>query len=316
MNRWGRKATALLGYGFTVAGLMTPYAAGADCALGWYFAGFGLLGVGNTAIQVAVNPLLATIVPGERMTSYLTVGQIFRNTSLLLLAPIVTGLVAATGSWRLLLPIYAGLTVVGGLWLQLTPVPEPAQRERSAGLADCFRLLKNRAVLLSTLGVACFIAADVGIGFLSVRLIDNPSSILTTTGFYACRIVGTLIGAWVLVKVSDVKYLTWNMTGALALCAALLFVRNEAAIYAAVGVLGFAMACVFATFYAVATKAVPENANEVAGLMIMASSAGAVSGPVCGAIVRAWGNPHLGMLFVAACVAYMLWASIQLKMKN
>jgi len=202
------------------------------------------------------------------------------------------------------------------LWLQLTPVPEPAQRERSAGLADCFRLLKNRAVLLSTLGVACFIAADVGIGFLSVRLIDNPSSILTTTGFYACRIVGTLIGAWVLVKVSDVKYLTWNMTGALALCAALLFVRNEAAIYAAVGVLGFAMACVFATFYAVATKAVPENANEVAGLMIMAISAGAVSGPVCGAIVRAWGNPHLGMLFVAACVAYMLWASIQLKMKN
>ena len=183
-------------------------------------------------------------------------------------------------------------------------MPEPAQRERSAGLADCFRLLKNRAVLLSTLGVACFIAADVGIGFLSVRLIDNPSSILTTTGFYACRIVGTLIGAWVLVKVSDVKYLTWNMTGALALCAALLFVRNEAAIYAAVGVLGFA------------TKAVPENANEVAGLMIMAISAGAVSGPVCGAIVRAWGNPHLGMLFVAACVAYMLWASIQLKMKN
>ena len=90
MNRWGRKATALAGYGFTIAGLTVPFAAGADCALGWYFAGFGLLGIGNTAIQVAVNPLLATLVPGERMTSYLTVGQIFRNTSLLLLAPIVT----------------------------------------------------------------------------------------------------------------------------------------------------------------------------------------------------------------------------------
>lgn len=56
MNRWGRKATALLGYGFTVAGLMTPYAAGADCALGWYFAGFGLLGVGNTAIPGGRQP--------------------------------------------------------------------------------------------------------------------------------------------------------------------------------------------------------------------------------------------------------------------
>ena len=67
--------------------------------MSWYFIGFGLLGIGNTAIQVAVNPLLATIVPEERMTSYLTVGQIFRNTALLLLAPIITGLVSlsATG---------------------------------------------------------------------------------------------------------------------------------------------------------------------------------------------------------------------------
>lgn len=312
MNRWGRKATALAGYALTFAGLMIPWAAGAACQLTWYFVGFGLLGIGNTFVQVAVNPLLATIVPGERMTSYLTVGQIFRNTSLLLLAPLVTALVAWTGSWRLLLPIYAGLTVVGGVWLQLTAIPEPPRSERTAGLAECFRLLKNRRVLLSALGVACFIAGDVAIGYLSVRLIDNPSSILTTTGFYACRIVGTLVGAWVLVRFSDVKYLAWNMAVGLVLAVALIFVRNEAAIYAAVGVLGFVMACVFATFYAVATKAVPERANEVAGLMILAIAAGAVSGPVCGAVIRVTGNPHAGMIFVAVCLAYMLWAAIRL----
>ena len=235
MNRIGRKAMSMIGYAFTIAGLLVPFLAGEGCALGWYFAGFGLLGIGNTALQVAVNPLLATIVPGERMTSYLTVGQIFRNTSLLLLAPIVTALVALTGSWRLLLPIYAGLTVLGGIWLQFTTVAEPERSGHAAGMSDCFRLLRNRAVLLCTLGVACFIAGDVGIGFLSVRLIDNPDSILTTTGFYACRIVGTLVGAWVLVRLSDVKYLSWNMAGALVLCVVLLFVRNEAAIYAAVG---------------------------------------------------------------------------------
>ena len=91
-----------------------------------------------------------------------------------------------------------------------------------------------------------------------------------------------------------------------------IFVRNEAAIYAAVGVLGFVMACVFATFYAVATKAVPERANEVAGLMILAIAAGAVSGPVCGAVIRVTGNPHAGMIFVTVCLAYMLWAAIRL----
>ncbi len=106
------------------------------------------------------------------------------------------------------------------------------------------------------------------------------------------------------------------MAGALALVVLLLFVRNEAAIYAAVGLLGFAMACVFATFYAVATKAEPDHANGVAGLMIMAISAGALSGPVCGALVRFSGNPHMGMLFVAACIAYMLWAAFRLRIKN
>ena len=309
MNRIGRKATAIIGYAFTIAGLLVPYAAGEGCALGWYFAGFGLLGIGNTAIQVAINPLLATIVPGERMTSYLTVGQIFRNTSLLLLAPIVTGLVALTGAWRLLLPIYAGLTVLGGVWLQATTVAEPVRNGRAAGMSDCFRLL-------CTLGVACFIAGDVGIGFLSVRLIDNPDSILTTTGFYACRIVGTLVGAWVLVRFSDVKYLRWNMAGALALCAVLLFVRHEAAIYAAVGLMGFALACVFAPFSARETKAVPDMTTGEAGSIMLAIAAGAVSGPVCGAIIRWTGNAHLGMLFVALCVGYMLWASFNLKTKK
>ena len=95
----------------------------------------------------------------------------------------------------------------------------------------------------------------------------------------------------------------------------LLFVRNEAAIYAAVGLMGFAMACVFATFYAVETNAVPGQVNAFAALRIFALAAGAVSGPVCGAIIRWTGNPHLGMLFVALCVGYMLWASIKLKIK-
>ena len=153
----------------------------------------------------------------------------------------------------------------------------------------------------------------MGIGFLSVRLVDDPDSILTTTGFYACRIVGTLVGAWVLVRMSDVRYMSWNMTGALALCTVLLFVRDAAAVYAAVGLLGFAMACVFATLYAVATKGAPGRANEVAGLMILAISAGAIPGPAIGAIVSATGNPRCGVLFVIACVGYLLWAGIRLR---
>ncbi len=311
MNRIGRKRTALAGDLLTFVGLAIPWLAGEDCSLVWYFAGFGVLGIGNTAVQVAINPLLAAIVPGERMTSYLTVGQIFRNTSLLLLAPLMLLLTLCAGSWRLLLPLYAVVTLVGALWLWRTPVEEPACGS-AAGMADCFRLLRDGRVALCTLGVACFIAADVGIGFLSSRLIDNPDSILTSTGFYACRIVGTLAGAWVLLRVSDVKYLRANMAAALVLCAALLAVKTPAAIYAIVGALGFTLSCVFATFFAVATKSAPQRGNEVSGLMILAIAAGAVSGPAIGAIIRAGGEARCGVLFVAACVAYLLWAACRL----
>ena len=201
MNRIGRKAMSMIGYAFTIAGLLVPFLAGEGCALGWYFAGFGLLGIGNTALQVAVNPLLATIVPGERMTSYLTVGQIFRNTSLLLLAPIVTALVALTGSWRLLLPIYAGLTVLGGIWLQFTTVAEPERSGHAAGMSDCFRLLRNRAVLLCTLGVACFIAGDVCgfTGTILTGLFSTSEGLFYGAGwsFLGAQVFGALVvGAW------------------------------------------------------------------------------------------------------------------------
>ena len=64
MNRIGRKRTAMIGYAFTIAGLLVPYAAGVGSALSWYFIGFGLLAIGPagsgktyTAIALAVRAL-------------------------------------------------------------------------------------------------------------------------------------------------------------------------------------------------------------------------------------------------------------------
>ena len=50
--------------------------------------------------------------------------------------------------------------------------------------------------------------------------------------------------------------------------------------------------------------------------MIMAIAAGALSGPVCGAIIRLTGNPHTGMLYVVVLIGYMLWAACRLQRKD
>lgn len=314
MNRRGRRITALWGYIFTIVGLMIPYLAGEQCPLTWYFIGFALLGIGNTIVQVAINPMLATIAPPDRMTNYLTAGQIFRNVSLMILAPLVTGLAALTGSWRLLLPIYAGITLISGFWLQRTAIPDASHREDSSvSFLDCFRMLRNHTVLLCTLGIATFIIIDVGVGFVSARLIDSSSSILTTSGFYACRIVGTLVGVWAMARYSEAKYLLWNMVGALILCVTLLVVQHPVIIYAGVGLLGFSVACIFAICYAWAIKAVPDaQTNAVAGLMVLAISAGMLSGPICGTLIRYMGAPRFGLLLPICGFLYLLWIALKM----
>ncbi len=236
-NRYGRKSVALAGYAFTVAGLAIPLIAGRGCGLEYYFAAFALLGIGNTAVQVAVNPMLAMIVPASRMTSFLTVGQICRNISIMLVGPLVLLLGA---DWPLLFAIYAALTVLGGIAMWRSPLDDRAGAEvRSVTMGDCFRLLGNRTVAMCAVGIGAIIACDVAVGTLSSILIDSDSSILTSTGFYACRIVGTVVGALVLARYSEIIYLRWNMTAALALAAALLLFREQWVVYAATGLLGF-----------------------------------------------------------------------------
>lgn len=312
-NRYGRKSVALAGYAFTVAGLAIPLIAGRGCGLEYYFAAFALLGIGNTAVQVAVNPMLAMIVPASRMTSFLTVGQICRNISIMLVGPLVLLLGA---DWPLLFAIYAALTVIGGIAMWRSPLDDRAGAGvRSVTMGDCFRLLGNRTVAMCAIGIGAIIACDVAVGTLSSILIDSDSSILTSTGFYACRIVGTVVGALVLARYSEIIYLRWNMTAALALAAALLLFREQWVVYAATGLLGFTFSCVFASLYAVATKAVEASrANAVSGLLIMFISAGAISSPIVGAIIRAAGGETIyGVLFLIPCLTYIIWSTFKLR---
>ena len=121
-----------------------------------------------------------------------------------------------------------------------------------------------------------------------------------------------------LTRISDLKYLTWNMAAAIALCAGVFFTAGCApwVVFLQVGLMGFTMACIFATLFASATKAAPGRENEASGLMILAISAGALSAPIIGAVVRTVGEARWGLVFVAACLCYILWASRSLARKN
>ena len=316
MNRRGRKMAARIGFALSFVGLVVAFAAAFGPSLTGLFIGFGILGLGNTFIQMAMNPLLAVISPKDRMTAYLTVGQIVRNGTLLLVGPLALLFGAWTGAWQWTLAVYALVALAGNVWFVFVDLPEQRD-EHPMGFAACFGLLRKRMVWISTLGIGAFIVADVGINFVGGQLIETDHSILSSTGFYAFRIIGTIVGYFVLTHYSDVKYLRYNMLAALVVVACMLFTRDADWIYVAMCAMGFLISCVFATFFAAATKAVAvRESNGVAGLMVFAISAGAITCPVCGGLIAWGGSMTWGLVFPLVALGYMLWASWQLKVEN
>ena len=131
MNRIGRKNTVLLSMLFTFAGMVLPFIDFSETSC---YVAFALLGIGNTILQVSLNPLLANVVQGKGLTSSLTAGQFVKAISSFV-GPLLAGYCsAALGNWALMFPIYAVVTLISSAWLFLTPI----QREKVEGETSSF----------------------------------------------------------------------------------------------------------------------------------------------------------------------------------
>ena len=110
------------------------------------YVAFALLGIGNTILQVSLNPLLANVVQGKGLTSSLTAGQFVKAISSFV-GPLLAGYCsAALGNWALMFPIYAVVTLISSAWLFLTPIQSREGRRRnllfSCNFKNCWEIIK------------------------------------------------------------------------------------------------------------------------------------------------------------------------------
>ena len=75
MNRIGKKKTVLASLAVTVLALVIPLFAYSYPVM---LVSFCLLGIGNTLMQVSLNPLITLIVKGDKLASTLTFGQFIK----------------------------------------------------------------------------------------------------------------------------------------------------------------------------------------------------------------------------------------------
>lgn len=131
---------------------------------------FCFLGIGNTILQVSLNPLLTNIVKANSLTSSLTTGQVIKAVSSFC-GPFIAAFAAKSFSnWQYIFPIFAGITLISTIWLLTTPIREEAQ-ENVFSYAETFKLLKNPTILFCFLGIFFVVGADVGLNTVTPELL-------------------------------------------------------------------------------------------------------------------------------------------------
>ena len=312
MNRIGRKAMVQVSNAVTFVGMLIPF-------FSYTFASamvaFILLGIGNTLLQVSLNPLLTNVVKGERLTSCLTGGQVVKAVSSFCAPFLALAATAAFGNWKYLFTIYAAITLLSFLLLEVTEIPKEAESGKATSLKEAFGLLGDKTVLLFFLGIFFIVGVDVGTNTVSAKLLiercgmDVEKASLGASVYFICRTIGAFLGTFLLARMDDIKYLIINLFLAVASMAFLFFVRPAWAILAGIGGIGFFCSSVFSVLFSQALKARPEKANEISGFMITGVCGGAVIPPLMGLATEWVGNQRGSLLVITLCLAYLVWCA-------
>jgi fucose permease len=275
---------------------------------------FALLGIGNTILQVSLNPLVSNIVKKEQLTSSLTLGQFIKAIAAFL-GPILAGFAATTlGNWKLMFPIFAGITVLSSLWLLLTPVEKETEVSETTSFKAAFALLGDKTILFLFLGILFVVGVDVGMNTATPKFLMERTGMaldkagLGTSLYFAARTAGALIGAILLAKLSAKKFFRISMVLAIFALVAMIALSNTIGILVMVAIIGFSIANIFSIIFSMALQKLPNRANEISGLMVMGIAGGAIFPLLMGVMADKMGQTG-ALLVILGCMVYLLVAA-------
>jgi len=316
MNRIGRKKTVLLSMLIQIVALIVPVLAYNFVAM---LVAFALIGIGNTIIQVSLNPLLTNVVSSSKLTSSLTLGQFIKAISSFL-GPIIAAFFARTfGSWELMFPMYAGITLLSSLWLMATPIEEIPITGKTSTFWECLTILGNRDILLFFLGILTVVGIDVGLNVTAPKILQERTAMSLESASYAISLyfvfktLGAFSGSIILSMFSAKRFYVISAVAALIAITGLVFATHLYFLYVLIALAGFACANMFSIIFSFALKRLPEKSNEISGLMIMGVSGGALfpwlMGVASDAVVAQWG----AVVIIVLCCVYQLFLSLFVK---
>lgn len=315
MNKLGRKNTVLVSMAITLVALMVPLI---SYRFGVMLFAFALLGIGNTILQVSLNPLLTNVVSGEKLTSRLTFGQFVKAISSFM-GPIIAGFASGTlGNWKLIFPVFAIVTLVSGLWLLIAPVTREKELVETSGFASNFGLLKDPVILRFFMGIVLLVGIDVGLNTALPKFLMERAGLpleragLGTSLYFAARTVGSFVGAILLLKFSNRKFYIASMALGIFSLVILILVPNLWVMLTMIFFTGLAISNIFSIIFSAALQRKPNRANEVSGLLIMGVAGGAIVPPLMGVVADMSGQTGAMVLLLVA-MGYLLYNALRMQ---
>ena len=310
MNRIGKRKTVLLSLVVTAVALILPL-----CGYNYpvLLASFCLLGIGNTLMQVSLNPLASCIVSGDKFASTLTFGQ-FVKAIASFIAPILASWASLQfGNWRLLYPIFLVFALIAIVYLSLTKIEEEIPKDKTSSFIECLKLLGDGSVLLLFLGIVAHVGIDVGVNTCAPKIIMERLALplekagIATSIYFLFRTLGCLSGSFILAKFPLKKFFAVSVCLMVLSMIGLFVCRSLAGLYVAIALVGFGNSNIFSMVFSRALYYLPERSNEMSGLMVMGIIGGTVFPLLMGILSDAMGTQTGSVIVISVGVAYLVY---------
>ncbi len=309
MNRIGRKKTVVVSFAITALAMLIPVL---KYDFAFVLVAFAMLGIGNTMLQVALNPLVTNVVSAEKLTGTITLGQFIKAMSSFL-GPILAAMFAGSvWGWKAIFPVYAAVTVLAMAWLAVSPIQEQLIEKSEITFARTFSLLRDKYIVLFFIGILVLVGVDVGMGVTFPKLLQERCSLplekagMGNSVYFLARTVGAFLGGVVLMRFSASKFFTASSCLALVSLVGLIFSRNLTMILFFVALFGLGYANLFSIIFSLSMQKMPQKTNEVSALLIVGVSGGAVLPPLLGVITDTFGTQGSALITLAIVWVYMV----------
>ena len=316
MNRIGKKHTVLVSMALTFIAMLIPMI---SYNYPMMLLAFALLGISNTILQAALNPLAATTVRKEMLTSILTWGQFIKAISSFL-GPILAGAAAIyTGQWKQIFTIYATITLLSLVWTWMS-VPNVKEEKQAIDIKATFSLFKDSFIFSLFVGIIMVVGIDVGLNTVIPKILIEKTGMaleqagLGTSLYFVAKTAGTFIGALLLAKWSPKGIFRICMVIGLIALAGMIFGQQSILMYVLIVVVGIAYANVFSIIFSNALQYKPERNNDISALMVMGVSGGALFPPIMG-LVSDMSNQATSLVVLVLGTVYLMMIALSKKMQ-